>query len=277
MTNIQFSVCTSVYKNDSPEIVRTALDSMLVNQTVKPTEIVLVQDGPVPTELSVLLLEYEEIYPDVMHIIRLKKNGGLGNALKLGVENAKYDIIARMDSDDICLQDRFEKQLAYLEAHPECNIVGGQMTEFIDNPENIVGRRVVPLTNDEIYEYMKSRCALNHVTVMFRKESVLKAGNYQDWFWNEDYYLWVRMMMNNCVFANIPDVAVNVRSGAGQYARRGGKKYFDSEIGIKKLMLEKGMISRKEYIINYVERFIVQLILPNSIRGWVFRTFARKN
>lgn len=271
-----FSVCTSVYKNDSPEYVRTALDSMLVNQTVKPTEIVLVQDGPVPSGLSALLSEYEEKYPDVMHIIRLEKNGGLGNALKLGVENAKYDIIARMDSDDICLPDRFEKQLAYLEMHPECDIVGGQMTEFIDRPDNIVGRRAVPLTNDEIYDFMKSRCALNHVTVMFRKAAVLKAGNYQDWFWNEDYYLWVRMMMNKSVFANIPDVAVNVRSGADQYARRGGKKYFDSEIGIKKLMLKNGMITRTQFAINYVERFVVQLLLPNRVRGWVFRTFARK-
>jgi glycosyltransferase involved in cell wall biosynthesis len=272
----KFSVCTSAYKNDKTEFVRVALDSMLVNQSVKPDEIVLVQDGPVPEVLLTLLQEYEEKYPTIMHVIRLEKNGGLGNALKLGVENAKYDIIARMDSDDICLPDRFEKQLAYLEAHPECDIVGGQMTEFIDEPENIVGRRTVPLSNEEIYNYMKNRCALNHVTVMFRKEAVLKAGNYQDWFWNEDYYLWVRMMMSKCQFANLPDVLVNVRSGADQYARRGGKKYFDSEIGIKKLMLQNGMISKKDYFVNYVERFIIQRIMPNSVRGWVFRTFARK-
>lgn len=249
---------------------------MLVNQSVKPDEIVMVQDGSVPSELSSLLDEYEKRYLEVMHVIRLEKNGGLGNALRLGVESAKYDIIARMDSDDICLPDRFEKQLAYMEAHPECDIVGGQMTEFIGEPENIVGRREVPLNNDDVYQYMKNRCALNHVTVMFRKDAVLEAGNYLDWFWNEDYYLWVRMMMNKCVFANIPDVLVNVRSGEDQYARRGGKKYFESEIGIKKLMLEKGMITRMEYLINYVERFIIQLLLPNSVRGWVFRTFARK-
>lgn len=273
----KFSVCTSVYKNDKPDFVRVALDSMLEQQSVKPDEIVLVQDGPVPEELSLLLLEYESKYPKLMHVIRLEKNGGLGNALRLGVESAKYNIIARMDSDDICQPDRFEKQLTYLDAHPECDIVGGQMTEFIDSPDNIVGRREVPLTNEEIYEFMKSRCALNHVTVMFRKEAVMKAGNYQDWFWNEDYYLWVRMMMADCKFANIPDVAVNVRSGADQYARRGGKKYFDSEIGIKKLMLEKGMINRKEYVVNYIQRFIIQLLLPNSVRGWVFRTFARKS
>ncbi|MBQ3700902.1 MAG: glycosyltransferase [Prevotella sp.] len=272
----KFSVCTSVYKNDNPSYVSVALDSMLVHQSVKPSEIIMVQDGPVPEELSNLLREYEGKYPNIIHVIRLEKNGGLGNALKLDVENAKYDICARMDSDDICLPDRFEKQLAYLEAHPECDIVGGQITEFIDSPNNIVGKREVPCVNEEIYKYMRSRCALNHPTVMFKKESVLKAGNYQDWFWNEDYYMWVRMMEQRCVFANLPDVLVNMRSGLDQYGRRGGKKYFNSEIGIKRLMLEKGMITRKEYIINYVERFIIQLLLPNSVRGWVFRTFARK-
>ncbi len=272
----QFSVITSVYKNDKPEFIRAALDSMFVEQTVKPNEIVLVQDGPVPYETSKLLLEYKEKYGEKLNVIKLDVNKGLGNALKVGVENAQYDIIARMDSDDICILDRFEKQLTFMDTHPECDIVGGQITEFIDSPDNIVGKREVPCPNEEIYKYMRSRCALNHPTVMFKKESVLKAGNYQDWFWNEDYYMWIRMMERGCVFANLPDVLVNMRSGADQYARRGGKKYFDSEIGIKKLMLEKGMITRKEYIVNYIQRFIIQLMLPNSVRGWVFRTFARK-
>ena len=275
--NLQFSVITSVYKNDKPEFIRVALDSMLKEQTVKPDEIVLVQDGPVPYETSRLLIEYLDKYGEKINIIKLEENKGLGNALMLGVKYAKYDIVARMDSDDICISDRFEKQLAYLDAHPECDIVGGQITEFIDTPGNIVGKRNVPCDNDAIYHYMRSRCALNHPTVMFRKKAVLDAGNYQDWFWNEDYYMWIRMMERGCVFANLPDVLVNMRSGLDQYGRRGGRKYFDSEIGIKKLMLEKGMITRKEYFINYIQRFIIQLLLPNSVRGWVFRTFARKS
>jgi glycosyltransferase involved in cell wall biosynthesis len=272
----KFSVCTSVYKNDRPEYVRVALDSMLVDQSVKPTEIVLVQDGPVPDDLSAFISAYENRYGNYVNIIRLSENKGLGNALKLGVENAKYDIVARMDSDDICAPDRFEKQLSYLDAHPECDIVGGQITEFIDTPDNIVGKRNVPCDNEAIYHYMRNRCALNHPTVMFKKKAVLDAGNYQDWFWNEDYYMWIRMMEQGCVFANLPNVLVNMRSGLDQYGRRGGKKYFDSEIGIKKLMLEKGMINQKEYIVNYIQRFIIQLMLPNSVRGWVFRKFARK-
>lgn len=274
--NKEFSIITSVYKNDKPEFVRVALDSMLVNQSVKPTEIVLVQDGPVPEGLSELLSEYEKKYSDVMNIIRLEKNGGLGNALKLGTEIAKYNIVARMDSDDICLPNRFEKQLEYLEQHLDVDIVGGQMTEFIGESSNIVGLRVVPTDNAAIYEYMKNRCALNHVTVMFRKEAVLRVGNYQDWFWNEDYYLWVRMMAGGCKFANVEDVLVNVRSGADQYARRGGRKYYESEKGIQKLLLEKGMTTRANYMKNVAMRWVLQIAMPNWLRGWVFRTFARK-
>ena len=272
----KFSIITSVYKNDKPEYVREALDSMLVEQTTKPSEIVLVRDGQVLEELENLLNEYESRYPNIFNIIRLEQNGGLGNALKLGVESAKYDIAARMDSDDICLPNRFELQLKYLMEHPETDIVGGQMTEFIGSSDNIVGTRVVPCTKTEIYEYMKNRCALNHVTVMFRKDAVLKAGNYQDWFWNEDYYLWIRMMIKNCQFANLPETLVNVRSGADQYARRGGRKYYESEKGIKKLQLENKMISKLEYFYFVAQRYIIQILMPNWLRGWVFRTFARK-
>lgn len=272
----KFSVCTSIYKNDRPEFVRMALDSMLLQQTVKPDEIVLVQDGPVPDDLSSLLNEYKDTYGSILNVIKLEKNAGLGNALKIGVENAKYNIIARMDSDDICLPDRFEIQLAYLESHPECDIVGGQMTEFIENPSNIVSQRVVPLSNEDIYEYMKSRCALNHGTVMFRKNAVLKAGNYQDWFWNEDYYLWLRMMIAGCKFANIPNVAVNVRSGVDQYARRGGMKYFKSEKDIQKFMFQNGLITYPRFCANVIIRFIIQVAIPNWLRGFLYRRVFRK-
>lgn len=272
----KFSVITSVYKNDKPEFIKEALDSMLVNQNVPPSEIVLVQDGPVSEIVHNLLAKYESAYPDVFNIIRLKENAGLGNALKLGVENAKYELIARMDSDDICNRNRFEEQLKYFSNNPECDILGGQMTEFIDTPENICGKRIVPETNTEIYEYMKSRCALNHVTVMFKRSSVLKAGNYQDWFWNEDYYLWVRMMLANCKFANLPDILVNVRSGIEQYARRGGRRYYESEKGIKKLMLNKGLITPRQYYMNIALRYVIQVLMPNSLRGWILRTFARR-
>lgn len=118
---------------------------------------------------------------------------------------------------------------------------------------------------------------MNHVTVMFRKSEVLKAGNYQDWFWNEDYYLWIRMRLAGCKFANVPEVLVNVRTGSDMYARRGGIKYFRSEKALQKYMLDNNVIGFSTYLMNVLKRFIVQVLLPNDIRGWVFRTFARQN
>jgi glycosyltransferase involved in cell wall biosynthesis len=268
-----FSVCMSVYKNDNPLYLKEALDS-LINQSLPPAEIVLVEDGPIPDSLNHIINEFEKKY-NVFNIIKIPENKGLGYALNVAITNAKYDIIARMDSDDICFNNRFEVQIEFLESHPNVDIVGGQITEFIDKPDNIVCRRKVPLTNEEIYLFMKTRCGLNHVTVMFKRSSVLKVGNYQDWFWNEDYYLWVRMMKANCIFANISNDLVNVRTGMDQYARRGGKKYFESEIGIQRLMLENNLISKFQYANNIAKRFVLELVMPRKIRGWFFRVFAR--
>lgn len=269
-----FSVAISVYKNDDPEFFDRALSSITEFQTIMPDEVVLVVDGPVSKELDKKIEKYENKY-DIFNVIRLSKNSGLGNALKIAVENAKYDLVARMDSDDVSIPTRFEEQLRYFEAHPDTDIVGGDISEFIGDENNVVGRRKVPETNFEIRKYMKTRCAMNHVSVMYKKTSVQAAGGYQDWFWNEDYYLWIRMWLNNAVFANTGTVLVNVRVGEEMYQRRGGQKYYESEKGLQDYMLENSMIGVSTYIKNIGKRFIVQKILPNKLRGWVFRTFAR--
>ena len=269
-----FSVAMSVYKSDNPDYFDRALESIILKQTVAPNEVVLVVDGPVDENINAVIQKYLEQYKG-LSVIRLEKNGGLGNALKLAVQSAKYELIARMDSDDVAVQDRFEQQLAYFILHPDIDIVGGDITEFIGEESNVVGRRAVPLSNEEIREYMKKRCAMNHVSVMYKKSAVQAAGGYQDWFWNEDYYLWIRMWLNNAVFANTGTVLVNVRVGEEMYQRRGGKKYFASEKGLQDYMIKHGMIDYITYLQNVGKRLIVQRLLPNKLRGWVFRTFAR--
>lgn len=270
-----FSVCMSVYKNDKPEYVIIALDSV-INQSVKPAEIVLVVDGPVPVALNNLLDEYVEKYLSLFNVIRLSENQGLGNTLKIAIEAAKYELIARMDSDDIAVSDRFEKQITCFLNDQRLSIVGGSISEFIETPDNIVGHRICPLTDKEIKIYMKSRCGFNHMAVMFKKSDVLRVGNYQHWHYNEDYYLWIRMMLAGCKFANLSDTLVNVRVGKDMYARRGGWKYFKSEASLQRYMWKHGIIGLDRYIYNVAIRFAVQVAMPNSLRGWVFRTFARK-
>lgn len=270
-----FSVAMSVYKSDNPDFFDRALSSITDEQTIIPNEIVLVVDGPVSNEINNVINKYEKKY-EIFNVIRLEQNGGLGNALKIAVKNATHELIARMDSDDVSVSTRFEEQLKYFEINPGIDIVGGDITEFIGEENNIVGKRSVPVSNDSIREYMKTRCAMNHGSVMYKKKSVESAGGYQDWFWNEDYYLWIRMWLNGAVFANTGSVLVNVRVGEEMYQRRGGSKYFESEKGLQDYMLKNKMINHSTYIKNVAKRLIIQKLMPNKLRGWVFRTFARK-
>lgn len=269
-----FSVAMSVYKNDNPQFFDRALESITDLQTIKPNEICLVVDGPVPDAINDVIKKYENKY--TFKTIRLEKNGGLGNALHIAVENCSFNLIARMDSDDVAVNNRFEQQLTIFEHNSDIDILSGDIAEFIGEESNIVAKRCLPVGNDNIRLYMKKRCAINHMAVMYKKESVLAAGNYMDWHYNEDYYLWIRMWLHGAVFANTGSVLVNVRTGKEMYARRGGRKYYRSERGLQKFMLKNKMISRWTYFCNCTKRFIVQCLLPNSIRGWVFRTFARK-
>lgn len=271
----KFSVVTSVYKNDKPEFVKRALDSITLLQDRHPDEVVLVVDGPIPEKLSTIINNYVNLSPDLYNVIWLPENKGLGNALRVGVENAKYEIIARMDSDDVSASYRFEKQISYMEKHPECDIVGGQITEFIDSESNIVGKREVPCSHDEILMWLKGRCPFNHMSVTMLRSRVIAVGNYLDWHFNEDYYLWIRMAEAGYRFANLPDTLVNVRVGREMYARRGGWKYFKSEKGLQDYMVRHKMISRPRYCYNIFGRFVIQVIMPNRLRGFVFRKLFR--
>lgn len=266
----KYSVLMSLYKKENPEYLRLAIDSML-NQTVPPDEIVLVEDGPLTDELYAVLDEYP-----MLRRIKNKTNMGLGLALNIGLKECRNELVARMDTDDISLPERCEIQIEFLNLHQNISIVGGQINEFIGEIANVVGRREVPTEDIQLKKFLRKRCPFNHMTVMFRKTAVLEAGNYQECFWNEDYNLWIRMSLEGKKFANVPETLVIVRVGADMYQRRGGKKYFVSEKNIQKLMLKNGIIGYIRYGINLSERFIVQILMPNWLRGIIFRKIARK-
>lgn len=268
------SVCISVYQRDDATWFREALNSVFA-QTYMPDEVVLVVDGVVPAEIDEVISDFSNKETPLV-VIRLEKNSGHAIARQTGLDAAHYEYTAIMDSDDIAVEDRFEKQMAYLEKHPEIDVLGGQINEFIGNPANVVGARIVPLFDDEIKTYLKSRCPMNLVTVVLKKDSVLKAGGYIDWYCEEDYYLWVRMTERGMIFANLPDNLVNVRVGEEMYQRRGGWKYFKSEAKLQRYMMEHDLISFPKYLYNVILRFTVQVIMPNKLRGWVFQKFARE-
>lgn len=272
----KYSILMSLYIKEKPEYLDVAIKSM-IDQTLKPDEIVIVKDGPITIELQNILDKYIKECPNLFNIVGYEENKGLGYALNFGLKHCKNELVARMDTDDISKSTRCEEQCNFLKKYPEIDVVGGDISEFIDCKNNIVSYRKVPKLDKEIKEYLKTRCPFNHMSVMFKKSSVIKAGGYLDLFWNEDYYLWIRMIESGCLMANTGTILVDVRIGKDMYRRRGGEKYFESEKYLQDYMLSKKMITRKTYILNIVKRFIVQMILPNFIRGWVFKNFARSN
>ncbi len=305
---LKFSVIMSIYKSDVPELVRVALDSLL-QQTLLPNEIVIVADGPVPAELEQEIESFKfrvsklrttpnpsfakggDLVPEdgkesletrnqkpetIVTYLPQEKNGGLGEAMRIAAEAAKYDYLARMDSDDICLPDRFEKQMKCFEEDPELSLVGGMITEFDGEPENIIAKRILPLEDAEIKRMMRGRCAVNHVTVIFKKADLMKSGNYQPFWKQEDHYLWARMMEHGCKFRNIPDVVVNVRSGKDQIARRGGLRFYKSVVRVFWYMYRHGLISFGYFLYICTVRGIVQVLMPNRLRTWVYLHLLRK-
>lgn len=209
-------------------------------------------------------------------IFHLQQNKGHGIARRKGLKECQNSLVALMDSDDINLSNRFESQLRAFYEHPELSIVGGQIAEFIGGPDNITGIREVPSKDQEIKKYMKKRCPMNQVSVMFRKEEVERAGGYLDWYCEEDYYLWARMALAGCNFYNVPDILVNVRVGDEMSARRGGMKYFMSEARMQLFLYKNRIIGFPLYLYNILLRFCGEVLIPNKLRVKLFKLFRKQ-
>lgn len=263
-----FSVAMCLYHKDNPEYFKCAFDS-IIEQTVQPKEIVLVIDGPIGEQLEEAVAYAKNKFYN-FNIIRFAENKGHGEARRIGFENCTSEFIAIMDSDDISVHNRFELQLNAFERE-KCDIVGGQIIEFVNDINEPIGKRIVPNNDLDIKKYAKKRCPMNQVTVMIKKDAYIDSGGYLDWYQDEDYYLWLRMIIKGKRFYNVDDVLVNVRVGDEMYSRRGGKKYFKSEKKLQKFMLKNKLITFIRYSINVFERFIVQIIMTNKMRSRFFK------
>lgn len=267
-----FSVLLSLYIKEQPSHLIQSLDS-LFSQTFLPTEIILVKDGPLTAELDAIVADYAVRYP-VLKVVALPQNKGLGRALNEGLKHCSYDIVARMDTDDIAKPDRFEKQLAVFQKYPGLDVVGAWIDEFEGTPQHVLSVRKVPETSGEIYEYCKKRCPVNHPVVMFRKSTVLAAGGYQHFPLFEDYYLWVRMLKNGAQFYNIQESLLYFRASPDMFKRRGGWKYAKDEVRFQKVMYQSGMISCWRFLLNVLIRFPVR-IMPNKLRELIYKRWIR--
>lgn len=269
---MQFSVLLSVYYKESSSFFRNSLDSIF-SQTVCPNEVILVEDGPLGTDLNDVVVEYSSKYPE-LKVIPLAANQGLGKALNEGLKHCSYDIVARMDTDDIAKADRFEKQLAVFEKYPDIDVVGAWIDEFEDDISKVKSVRKLPEKPDDIKKFAKHRNPINHPVVMFRKNAVLAAGGYQHFHLFEDYYLWVRMLMNGAKFYNIQESLLYFRFSPEMFKRRGGWRYMINEFHFLQMMRQVHFISVFEFLRNVFVRFVVRLI-PNSWRTIIYTKLIR--
>lgn len=268
-----FSVLMSVYAKDKPSWVTQALCSVL-NNSVKPAEVVIVIDGPISVDLQKVLTDFSKEYSQVK-LYPLEKNGGLGPALAYGLQKCSHELVARMDADDISLSDRFEKQLSYFSSHPKTTVLSGWIQEIEGDTLQPVAIRKVPLTDKAIKKYIKSRSPFNHMAVMFKKSAVLAAGSYGNYYFMQDYFLWAHMAAKGFEMANLPDILVNARVNDALYKRRGGWGYFKRSWTISSKLLELGLISYPRHLFNLGVRFGVQVIMPSSVRGYFYKKALR--
>ena len=269
---MSFSVLMSVYLNEQPLYLRQSLNSIF-NQTFEPDEVVIVEDGPLSNELYAILDEFQFAHPQIIRV-KLSQNGGLGNALNEGLKYCSHELVVRMDTDDICFPDRFEKQIEFMTKHPEVDISSAWLEEFEGDVTNVKTIKKVPALHSEIKTYIKTRNPLNHPAVIFRKSAVERAGGYKHFPLFEDWYLWARMMQSGARFANIQECLLHFRTSSDMFKRRGGMKYAIDSAKFQWRLHKIGLISsysaiRAIFLIGGV------YIMPNFMRRWIYSKLLR--
>ena len=269
-----YSVLMSVYHKEKPEYLKQAIASIQA-QTLPTDDFVLVCDGPLNDALDAVIAKKQQEMGETLNVVRLAKNGGLGNALNEGIKHCKNELVARMDSDDIAYQDRCEKQIAVFYKHSEVSICSGIVEEFTSTPDVVDAKRVPPEAHEEIVEFAKKRNPFNHPCVMYKKSVVEAVGSYQDFYLLEDYYLWLRMLMAGYQGYNIQEPLLHMRAGSDMYLRRAGWKYAKTQVKLFKFMKEQGFIGEGQYIKSCVIRS-GSALAPNWLRKLMFEKVLRK-
>ncbi|HKG08896.1 MAG TPA: glycosyltransferase [Pedobacter sp.] len=277
MTTSGFAVLISVYHAETASNLREALKSITTDQTLRPSQVMLVLDGPVGAALETVVSEYTTAYPEILEVLRLEKNMGLGNALARGLQLCRYELVARMDSDDISHPSRFETQFRFLNAHPEISVVGSNIEEFSFVPGDMKVFKTLPESPEAVRSYSKKRCPVNHPSIMFRKSAILAVGNYNDDYkCFEDYNLFARMMVKGFNFYNIQEALLYFRIGnrLEMIKRRSGWSYMLSEVRFLKFARSIGHFNRIEFLKALCIRVPTRL-LPAKIVLKIYSKFLR--
>ena len=266
----KFSVLLSLYIKENCSGFKEAIDSIL-NNTVQPTEIVLVKDGPLTNQLDELIDKYVKLYPGLFKIIALEKNQGLAKALNVGLKYCSYNIIARMDADDISLPLRFEKQLDYLKKNKDIECLGSWAIEINEDGSEYY-RKKMPESHEACLNLFKKRDCLIHPSVMFRRSYFDKAGLYpEDTYFGEDTIMWAQGFASGCVFGNVPEYLLKFRLDSEFFDRRRGIKHAKSILSLRKRVNKMLGFGPKEYVYSYL--YALAKLMPTDILNIIYKVF----
>ncbi len=252
-----FSVLISVYHGDNAKYFDRAMHSIWDDQILKPNQIVLVKDGEISDELEEIVRKWKQKMEEKLTVVQIKNNSGLGNALNEGVKKCKYNLIARMDSDDLSIPERFLKQVKFMNENLEVSVCSAYIEERDESLCNVLSIRKLPTRHKEIINFAKIQSPMNHPAVIYRK-SIFLEGNSYPIFYPEDYPFWCILISKGYIFANIPEVLLYMRSGEGMISRR-GYKVLKGNIQTYILMKRLGLINLPLLFINSVIQLFVRL------------------
>ena len=272
---MNFSVLISIYHKELPEYFNICMQSIWKDQSIPPNEIVLVLDGPISEELSQCVTKWQQIIGKPLKVIPLSQNVGLGKALNKGLEHCSNEWVFRMDTDDICKPDRFEKQIQFIKENPQVVLFSGQILEFNENPSDADTLKYVPTEHTDIVKFAQKRSPFNHMTVAYKKSVIDAVGGYQHHLFMEDYNLWLRVIGAGYRVGNHSDILLYARVGNGMHARRKGLEYVNSELQLLKLKKELKLQDPIRANILFLLRSSFRL-LPSSLLGKIYNTFLRK-
>ncbi|WP_338589231.1 glycosyltransferase [Shewanella khirikhana] len=263
-----FSVLLSVYRKEHPQYLSQALTSIWHDQILRPSQIVLVQDGPLTSELDSEITHWQAVLGDVLTLVALPHNVGLAAALNQGLQHCKYDLVARMDTDDISMSDRFKFQVDFMQANPRVAVSSGFIEEWNGDFSSQLSSRSLPLEHDDIVKFAKMRSPISHPACIFRKSVILEVGGYPD-IYPEDHLLWVRVLKAGHKLANIPQVLLRMRTGEDFITRR-GYTFLKGELTSYRMMCQFGFLTLGQFIKVSVLRSLVRLS-PDFLKVWLYK------
>ncbi len=269
----KYSVLMSVYSGEKPEYLRQSMQSIF-DQTVPTDDFVLMCDGPLTPEMDQVIEQMARDHGGVLRIFRLDKNGGLANALNVGLTKCRNDLVARMDSDDVALPDRCRLQLEAFRDQPELAVVGGAIDEFEQSVDHVVSHKDMPQTQEEILRYARMRNPFNHPTVMYRRSVVMAAGSYPRNILHEDYALWGNLLLSGAQGRNLPQTLCYMRVDNGMYNRRGGWQYLKLAVALRWSFYRKGLYTFWSFLL-VVAGLTVVCLMPMSLRKKTYRWILR--